>query len=115
MMKKIQLIEKEIAAAGSSVRISEELDRNYSKLEGVSFLNNNGTAHTLNGFSVDGREVVPKGFEVLFMQSSSNVSPNERFFPVNEKAAGNKIEIDFQDGGDAPAYPYTLKMYLALS
>lgn len=114
-MKKIQLIEKQIASANDSVRISEELDRNYSRLEGISFLDNIGNAHTLNSFSVDGREVLPKGFEVLFLQSSSNVSPKQRFFPIEEKAAGNKLEIDFQDGGDAPSYPYTLNIYLALS
>jgi hypothetical protein len=114
-MKKIQLIERVIGAAGDSIRISEELDRNYSSLNGISVLDNLGFAHSFESISVEGKEILPKGFEVLFLQSSSNVAPSERFFPLNEKAAGGKIEIDFQDGGDAPAYPYTLKIYLALS
>lgn len=113
-MNKIQLIEREITSEGELLRISEELDRGFSKLQGISVLDNIGESHTLISFSVDGKEVLPKGFEVLFLQSSSNVPPKQRFFPLEEKASGTRFEMEFQDGGDAPSYPYSLRIYLSL-
>ena len=116
MKQKVQLLSKEITAEGSSVSISEELDRNYSHLTGISILDKIGTGNLFNSSSIDSRELFPKNFEVGFIQSNSSVAPNERFFSLSEtKAAGNKIEIEFTDGGTAPSYPYTLHIYLKLN
>ena len=116
MKQKIQLIEKPIDAEGASVSISEELDRSYQYLTGISILHHIGTGNLLKNSSIDGKELFPKNFEVDFIQSNASVSPNERFFSLAEKrAGGNKINIEFEDGGGADSYPYTLRIYLRLS
>lgn len=113
-MSKIQLIEKQIGAAGNSVRISEGLDKDYTRLTGISVLSTIGGGHTLQSSSVAGKDLFPKNFEVEFLQSNNAVAPDERFFTLDEKAEGNKIELEFKDGGNAGNYPYTLKIYLKL-
>ena len=114
-MKKIQLIEKEIPVAGATVKINEELDRDYAEMTGIAFLDNIGLNCLLNSSSIDGEEVFPKNFEVAFLQSNVFVPPNERFFSLQDKkAGGNKIELEFKDGSTAASYPYTLKIYIRL-
>ena len=115
MKKRIQLIEKEVVEASQLVRISDELDRNYSRLTGISVLDKVGKDCLLHSSSVDGRELFAKNFEVEVLQTNSSVAPDERFFTVNGfRADGSQIEIEFQDGGNAAKYPYTLKIYLRL-
>lgn len=115
MKRKIQLIEANVKNEGSVVRFSEELDKDYKSLKGISFMTSIGLGHHLASSSVDGRELFPKNFEVEFLQSSVNVSPNNRFFKIEGvQAQGRKIELDFVDNGDAPTYPYDVKVYLLL-
>ena len=114
MKKKIQLIEKEVPQAGATVKLSDELDRNYHRMSGISFPEELGNRAVLISSSVDGNELFPKNFEVVNMQSSTAVSPDERYLTVNEKAEGNKIEMEFKDGGNAPDYPYILKVQVRL-
>lgn len=113
-MKKIQLIEKEIASANELVRIHEELDREFSLLTGIAVLDNVPLGSSLTSCSINGKDILPKGFEVLFLQSSNHVAPSERFFPLEAPASGNRLEIAYQDGGLANNYPYTLRIYLEL-
>ena len=114
-MKKIQLIEKEVLRSGDTVRVSEDLDRDYKHLTGISFLDNVGLNSLLFSSSLDGKELFPKNFEVAFLQSNVFVPPNERFFTLkNKEANGNKIELDYKDGGTAVSYPYMLRIYLQL-
>ncbi|MEW7279724.1 hypothetical protein ABW636_14115 [Aquimarina sp. 2201CG1-2-11] len=116
MKKKIQLIEKEITAANSVVRISEDIDQNYKYLTGIAVLHHIGDSHNLRSCTIDGNEVLPKNFDVAFLQSNAGVAPKDRFFPLQEIANGAKIEIDFQDSPkEVIRYPYTLKIYLELS
>jgi len=116
MMQKIQLIEKEIPNANATVRINEELDKDYQNLTGIAVLDNIGLNNILLHSSIDGNELFPKNFEVSFFQSNLFVAPNERFLTLKEKTAkGNRLEMDFKDGGTAPNYPYTLKIYLKLN
>lgn len=115
MKAKVQLIEKEVKVQGDVISITEELDRDYKKLTGIAFLDNNGVSSILQSSSVNGKELFPKNFETAFLQSGINVPPDERFFTLYDReAAGNKIEITFVDGGAAPKYPYTIKIYLRL-
>lgn len=116
MNQKIQLIEKQIPNAGATVRVSEELDKDFEHLTGIAVLDNIGLNSILLYSSIDGNELFPKNFEVSFFQSNLFVAPDERFLTLKEKKAkGNRLELDFQDGGTAPNYPYTLKIYLKLS
>lgn len=115
MKKKIQLIEAEINKVGDVVRISEELDQNYNHLVGIGVLSSMGTGSILSSSSVGGKELFPKNFEVEFIQTSSKVSPNNRFFKLEGvEAQGKKIEIDFQYNGEAQNYPIPLRIYLLL-
>ena len=115
MKQKIQLIEGEVAEAGNRITLSEELDRSYKYLTGISILSNIGEKHLLSSSSVDGKELFPKNFEVKFLQSDISVAPNERFFTLKDReASGRRIEIDFQDVNGI-SYPYTVKIYLRLS
>lgn len=114
-MNRVQLIEKTVATENALLRISEDLDRNYTHCTGIAFLDNIGTKSSLVSCSVDGREILPKNMEVLFLQTSSNVAPNSRFYSLDGvKAGGSNFQMEYQDGGGAPSYPYTLKIYLRL-
>ncbi len=113
-MQKIQVITKEITAANELVRINEELDREFSLLSGIAVLDNVPQGSSLTSCAINGKDILPKGFEVLFLQSSNNVAPSQRFFPLEAAANGNKLEIAYQDGGLIETYPYTLRIYLAL-
>ena len=113
--EKIQLIEQVVPVANASVRISEDLDKGYEKVTGISFLDTIGLNNILKDSSIDGKELFPKDFEVLFLQSNVFVPPDRRFFTVQDHVAkGTKFEMDFQDGGTAFSYPYTLKIYVRL-
>ena len=115
MNQKIQLIEKEIEQQGQTVRIIEDLDKDYEKLTGIALLDNFGLNSELVSSSLGGSELFPKNFEALFLQSNVFVPPDMRFFTIQDREAkGNKLEIDFKDGGTAGAYPYTLRIYLRL-
>lgn len=116
MKKGVQLIEKEVPNAGALVRISEELDNNYQFVDGIAALDNIGLNHVLEHSSIDGQELYPKGFEVSFFQSNLFVAPDKRYLSFDKRIAnGNKINLELKDGGTAPSYPYTLKIYLRLS
>ena len=112
--KKYQLIEKEVTKAGELVRISEDLDKDYKKLTGVSILWTMGEQNILVSSSISGKDIFPKNLEVAFLQSNTYVPVNERFFDLEEAANGNKIELEYKDGGGGKTYPYTLKIYLKL-
>tara|TARA_R110000787_G_scaffold257595_1_gene362784 strand:+ start:273 stop:632 length:360 start_codon:yes stop_codon:yes gene_type:complete len=112
----VQLIEKEVPSAGAVVTISEDLDNNYRYVDGIAMMDNIGLNHILKQSSIDGKELYPKGFEVSFFQSNLFVAPDNRFLSFEKREAnGNKIELEVEDGGTAPSYPYTLKIYLRLS
>ncbi|TSE10004.1 hypothetical protein [Aquimarina algiphila] len=115
MKTKIQLIETTITKAKDIVHISEDFDIGYRYLEGVAVLSSIGKGHLFRSFTIAGAELFPKNFEVEFLQSSTHVSPNERFFSVREIADGKKVEIDYIDGGNAIQYPYSFKLYMYLT
>jgi len=112
----VQLIEKEVPNAGADIRISEELDNNYKYVTGIAAMDNIGLNHVLEHSSIDGHELYPKGFEMSFFQSNLFVAPDKRFLSFDKRTAnGNKINLEIKDGGTAPNYPFTLKIYLRLS
>lgn len=115
MKQKIQLIEREIKDKFELVCIIEKLDYDFEKFTGIAFLDNLGLNCILASISVENIELFPKNFEVLFLQSNIFSPPESRFFTIhNCKAKGNKLKMEFKDGGTAGSYPYTLKIYLRL-
>ncbi|WP_062053777.1 hypothetical protein [Aquimarina longa] len=115
MKTKIQLLETTVKAANEVIRLNENLDINYKKIGGIAILSSIGKGHLLRSFTIAGAEVFPKNFEVEFLQSSSHVTPNERFFSLSEIADGKKVEVEYIDSGNATAYPYSLKIYMLLT
>lgn len=113
---KIQLMEKEVTSAGQTVRLSDDLDKDFKKLKGIAILSFKETKDIFRSCTLAGREVFPKGFEVAFLQSNGAVAPNDRFFKLDEIADGKEFEMEFQDGSDPATVfeRYTLKIYLLL-
>ncbi len=115
MREKIQILEKEIVSTFDIVRLTDELDKDYESLTGIAILENVPSDGILYTSFVDGKELFPKNFELLFLQSNKNVEPNKRFFNVHGfKGEGNRIEIEYKDAGTASTYPYTIRIYLKL-
>lgn len=115
MDRKIQLIEKEITEKGQVVRFSDDLDISYKKLTGIAFLDSVGLDNVLISSSTNSEELLPRNFDIAFLQSNIFVAPDERFFTLHGfEAEGHKIEFEYKDGEKAPQYPYTLKVYLRL-
>ena len=115
MKQKIQLIEQEVSSARQLVQVSEELSSDYDYLTGIAILEHAGQNAVLVSSSVAGRELLPKNFETLFISSGLSVAPDQRFFTLDDQqAAGNRIDLTFQDGGTLREYPYTLRIYLRL-
>jgi len=111
---KIQTLEKTITTPNQVVKISEELDQDFERLTGIGILWTMGKKNRFLTSSLAGTELFPKNFPVAFLQSNTYVSPNDRFFKLNDKADGDKIELDYQDGGQHAYYPYTLEIFLRL-
>ena len=113
---KIQVIEKQVEQANQLVKITDELDFGYKKLTGIGMLSNfSGLKGVIQQSSVSGSELLPKNFEAAFISSNAFVDPNKRFFTLHGfEAEGNKIELEYKDNDGAPAYPFTLRIYLRL-
>jgi len=115
MNKKIQLIEKKVEKPEQIVRISEDLDKDFDYLTGIAVLDNIGLNSRLLSSSLDGSELFPKNFEVRYLQSNLSVPPDYRLLTLfGREAKGRKVEFEYQDGGTAKSYPYTLFIYLRL-
>lgn len=117
MKQKIQLLELEITEPSSFVTFSDELDNQFDLLTGIAFLDNVPEGSMLVTSAVDGIELFPKDFEIEFLKSNASVSPNDRFFSIDQREAkGNTIEFGYCDINrpESTVYPYTLRVYLRL-
>jgi len=114
MEMKIQTLEKTIETPNQVVKISEDLDQDFKRLTGIGILWTMGKKNRFLNSSLAGTELFPKNFPVAFLQSNTYVSPNDRFFELDDKAEGDKIELEFKDGGQHAYYPYTLEIFLKL-
>ena len=115
MKKMIQVIIETVGASEDEVTLEGELSRNYTHFTGVAFLDNIGEGNILLQSFLDQSEIFPNDFEVEFLQTNSSVAPNDRFLSIgNKKIDGTKVKFKYKDGGNAPNYPYELKVYLRL-
>jgi hypothetical protein len=114
MAQKFQIIQAEITEAKQKVKLSDYLDKDYKYLTGIAMVDLYGWRGELSHSSVDGRELFPRDFDALFIQTNNFVNPSERFFGLEDvEANGKKIEIEYLDAGFAQ-YPYKAKIYLRL-
>ena len=113
---KYQIIKLTITGAGL-FPISVETDKAYRKVTGLQYSSNDSAAlkdAVFNKFEIDSNEIFPEGFEVKLIQSGQEVSSNERFYKIDEKAEGSSVLGSFKDAGNAAAYPYNVYIYLKL-
>ena len=115
MGQKYQIIQGEVSAAGETVKLSDYLDKDYKYLTGVSVMDVSTFQSVLEYSAIDGKELFPRGFEMLFLQTSNFINPADRFFGLEDiEANGKKIELEIKDGSFSPRYPLTIKVYLRL-
>ena len=114
---KYQLIKIPIPQANETVKFNADTDKMYKRITGIhgSVPKEAAIEGSQLELKIADLEVFPEGFEFKLIATNLSVSPNKRFYEqVCEEAEGNKVEGRFIDGGNAPAYPYTAKLYLRL-
>ena len=115
MSQKYQILETEVNEAGQIIKFSDYLDKDFKYLTGIAVVDTYTYQATLEYSAIDGKELFPRGFEMLFLQANNFVNPTDRFFSLEDiEAKGKKIELEFKDGATSPIYPFTLKVYLRL-
>jgi hypothetical protein len=114
---KYQLIKIVVDQANASVKFNADTDKMYKLITGIhgSVPKEAAIEKSELELKIADLEVFPEGFEFKLIATNLSVSPNKRFYEqVSEEALGNKVEGRFIDGGNAPGYPYTAKLYLRL-
>ncbi len=115
MAQKYQILEAIVSEPNQSVRFSDYLDKDFKYLTGMAVVDFFTFQSSLEYSAIDGKELFPRGFELVFLQANNFVRPSDRFFGLEDvEAKGKKIELEFKDGGTSPLYPFTLKVYLRL-
>ena len=114
---KYQLIKIVVPQANDSVKFDADTDKMYKRITGIhgSLPQDASILGSQIELKIADQEIFPEGFEFKLITTNLSVSPNKRFYDkIDEEAQGNKINGKFIDGGNAPAYPYTAKLYLRL-
>jgi hypothetical protein len=115
---KYQLVKVTVPAAGQTVNINTNTDKLYKRVTGIfaslscpfSFA---GTSLSLN---INDKEIFPENFEIMMVSCGMDVSPNERFYNLDEEAEGSTVRGKYTDGNLNPmaTFPYTAYLYLRL-
>lgn len=117
---KYQRVDLTVAGANQTATVSvNQTTTGYEKCNGVQIVCPDADALTesyFKQFTIDNNEIVPENFEAGLINSSNNVDPEKRFFSDfdHANANGKDIKIQYIDGGNAAAYPYTATIYLRL-
>ena len=115
MAQKYQILEAEVSELGQTVKLSDYLDKDYKYLTGIGVINPSVFTGSLEYSAIDGAELFPRGFELLFLQSTNFINPSDRFFGLEDvEAKGKKIDMEIKNLAQSPTYPFTLKIYLRL-
>ena len=113
---KYQLIKLQITGAGD-FPISAESDKTYKKITGIQFTTTDTSAlkdAVFSRFEIDSNDIYPDGFETKLLVTGDGVSPNDRFYELDERADGSTITGIFTDAGNAGGYPYNARIYFKL-
>ncbi len=115
---KYQLLKIKVSQSGENIKFSADTDKKYKSIQGIfaSLPNTeNALFESTLELKIADKEIFPEGFEIKMLTCGQSVSPNDRFYnKINEEALGSRIEGRYIDGGNAPDYPYTAKIYLQL-
>lgn len=113
--KRFDIIVKE---ARSNVREQFELDKNVTRVTGILLTSDREDLLYHRGsqkIEINNEEVVPEKYESKLLLSGLNVSPNERFYKINNTGTGNRIlKMDYIDADDGRSsfYPYRVSIYV---
>ena len=109
-----------VPQSGAIVREQFELDKNVSKVNAILLtsdkeeqLYNRGTQK----IEINGQELFPEKYESKLLMSGINVSPNDRYYKLENIAIGNRImKVEFTDAQDSRSSfsAYRVSVYLEL-
>lgn len=109
-----------VPQSGAIVREQFELDKNVSKVNAILLtsdkeeqLYNRGTQK----IEINGQELFPEKYESKLLMSGINVSPNDRYYKLENIAVGNRImKVEFTDAQDSRSSfsAYRVSVYLEL-
>ena len=99
--KRFDIIVKD---ARANVKEQFELDKNVTRITGILLTSDREDLLYHRGsqkIEINNEEIVPERYESKLLISGMNVSPNERFYKINNTATGNRIlKIDYTDADD---------------
>ncbi|MBL7773599.1 MAG: hypothetical protein JNM95_12105 [Chitinophagaceae bacterium] len=119
-----QIIKKrydlQIGEAGSVKREQFELDKNVSKVNAILLTSDKEDQLYNRGsqkIEINGQEIFPEKYESKLLMSGLNVSPNDRFYKLENIAVGNRImKVEYTDNNEARSNfsAYRVSVYLEL-
>ncbi len=90
--------------ARANVKEQFELDKNVTRITGILLTSDREDLLYHRGsqkIEINNEEIVPERYESKLLISGMNVSPNERFYKINNTATGNRIlKVDYTDADD---------------
>lgn len=113
---KYQPLIYKVNTPGQQVSIDAETDKLYKRVIGLyaSVGDSDAVNTSTIALSINSKEIFPTGFEIKMITTGQEVSPNDRYFDLDEPAAGTKVTGTYTDGATASAYPYQFIIYLKL-
>src|ERR1051326_2577633 len=89
---KYQILKLVITGAGS-YPINAESDKSYRKISGIHFSIADSNALKDSVFSkmeIDNNEIFPDGFEVKMITTGLELTPNDRYYKLDERGEGDR-------------------------
>lgn len=109
-----------VPTSGEIVREQFELDKNVSKVNAILLTSDKEEQLYNRGsqkIEINGQEIFPEKYESKLLMSGINVSPNERYYKLENIAVGNRImKVEFTDAQDSRSSfsAYRVSVYLEL-
>lgn len=101
-----------------TVKEQFELDKNVTRITGLLLTSDREDLLFHRGsqkIEINNEEIVPEKYESKLLLSGMNVSPNERFYKINNTATGNRLlKIEYVDTDDGRSYfsVYRVSIYV---
>ena len=97
-----------VSEAKLTVKEQFELDKNVTRITGLLLTSDREDLLYHRGsqkIEINNEEIVPEKYESKLLLSGMNVSPNERFYKINNTATGNRLlKMEYTDTDDGRSY-----------
>ncbi|MBK7763672.1 MAG: hypothetical protein IPI46_09905 [Bacteroidetes bacterium] len=97
-----------VSEAKQTVKEQFELDKNVTRITGLMLTSDREDLLYHRGsqkIEINNEEIVPEKYESKLLLSGMNVSPNERFYKINNTATGNRLlKMEYTDTDDGRSY-----------